>query len=282
MNSRTPVPEAAPPVENLFTRTVGWLLTAMAFLLPCKVGTVAVITDAAGFFPPEWIDYIWITWPAHSFGIFSGVLLILAVIAKGRDFRRNNPQRTLFIWLWGVGIFAAALPGYLGKDVDKIMAFAQCVHFAGIGAWALAAGLFLESFPRWGRRMAAGFLVGSIWVAVGGYHQYFFGFAEMREFVDKLQAQNVPVQDSLVKKLADTRISGVLSSSNALSGLLLIAMPLAFYFGGSWGKRFEPAAVSVKLFRIIGVGVLLGALMLTRSRSGILAVSAAVSLADGS
>lgn len=280
MNDAAALPDAVPPKpESFFTRLVGWLLTLTALLLPCKFGTVAVITDAAGYFPEEWSDYFWITWPAHSFGIVSGLLLVLVLAAKGRDFAAKDRARTLFFWLWGVGLFAAALPGFLGRDVDMTMAFSHSVHFAGIGAWALAAGLFLESFPRWGKWMTAGFFAGAIWVALGGYHQYFFGFAEMREFIAKLEEQNVPVQDSLVKKLADTRISGALSSSNALSGLLLMAMPLAFYFGGSWGKRFEPVSVSVKLFRILGLGVLLGALILTRARSGILALSAAGTVA---
>ena len=91
--------EAAPAVgesEPLKIRSCGLLFVLSAFLLPLKWGTLAAMPEAAGFFPEEWIDYWHITWTAHSFGVWSGILLLLALVTTGGASGRTTFRRFLF------------------------------------------------------------------------------------------------------------------------------------------------------------------------------------------
>ena len=53
----------------------------LTFLLPLKFGTLTGLPEAASYFPPDWVDYLFISWPASGFGIFSGIVLLLTALA---------------------------------------------------------------------------------------------------------------------------------------------------------------------------------------------------------
>ena len=89
----------------------------------------------------------------------------------------------------------------------------------------------------------------------------------MKEFLQSQLDSGIQVPEAIQIKLTDTRITGFMASPNALAGALLITLPPVFYFGSRWGKMFEPAKVSIALFRGCGVILLGGALILCRSRS---------------
>lgn len=260
--------EAAPAVgesEPLKIRSCGLLFVLSAFLLPLKWGTLAAMPEAAGFFPEEWIDYWHITWTAHSFGVWSGILLLLVTVTTGGASGRKLPA--WFAALWSAGLLLAVLPGVFAPGAEVNQAFAELANFAGIAAWVLAVWHLHCAAPQWTRRMAAAFMLGVLITAVNGFYQYFFGFEVLKEFLQKQIEAGIQVPEAIQLKMADTRITSFMASPNALAGALLITLPLVFYFGGKWGKLFEPAKVSIVLFRGVGIILLSGALILCRSRS---------------
>ena len=95
--------------RELLLKAAGWLLTVSAFLLPLKWGTLAAMSEAAGFFPEQWHDYLIITWPAHSMWVFGGILLMILLFAGPVPDLRSSGG--IFALLWGVGLPAAVLPG---------------------------------------------------------------------------------------------------------------------------------------------------------------------------
>ena len=258
-------PETVPEIMPLKIKLCGMLFVFSAFLLPLKWGTLASMSEAAGFFPESWIDYWYITWPAHSFGLWSGILLLLILISGGRASCRNIPA--LFALLWSAGLLLAVLPGMFAPGAEPNFAFVEFSNIAGIAAWSLAVWRFHCAAPQWTRRMAAAFMLGMLITAVNGYYQYFFGFEVMKEFLQSQLDSGIQVPEAIQIKLTDTRITGFMASPNALAGALLITLPPVFYFGSRWGKMFEPAKVSVALFRGCGIILLGGALILCRSRS---------------
>ena len=180
--SNTAHPEGEKP-SPFRIKLLGILLVLTAFLLPLKLGTLASMTEAAGFFPADRLDYWHITWPAHAFGIISGILLLLSCILTGGACGRKLPA--LFTGLWSGGILLAVLPGVFAPGAEANFAFVEFANFAGIAAWTLAVWHLHCAAPQWTKRMAAAFMTGALITAVNGYYQYFFGFAEMQEFVRK-------------------------------------------------------------------------------------------------
>ena len=244
----------------------GILMVLTAFLLPLKWGTIAAMTDAAGFFPENWLDYLTITWPAHAFGIWSGILLLINTILLPS----RKPVRSISgiaMLLWSVGLIAAALPGAMVSTRDVDFAWGEVSNTAGVAAWAMAVWLLQNADDQWFKRMAGAMVAGVLIAGCYGYYQYFYGFAEMREFVAKQLAEGVNVPEAIQLKMADSRITSFLASPNALAGMILIVLPLIWYFGKEWGKLFEPVKLSVPLFRAVGLIITGGALLLCRSRS---------------
>lgn len=257
----------------------GILLTVTAFLLPLKWGTLATATEAAGFFPVDVTAYLTITWPAHSFGVWSAFLLLMTMsVLPCRRWELRSPGMVTVL-LWSVALTAAVLPGCLaaGRDVD--FAWGELANTAGVAAWVLALGILQSVDPRWLKRSAAAFMTGVIIAACYGYYQYFFGFAELKAFLENQQADGINVPEAIRLKMADTRVTSFLASPNALAGVILITVPMVFYFSKKWGMMFEPVRLSVPLFLVSGLAVLGGSLMLSRSRSTVLVLVAAAVVA---
>ena len=267
-----------PAVENkIFFRILGTVLTVSVFLLPLKWGTLAAMTEAAGFFPDSVSAYLTITWPAHSFGIWSSFLLLLTLGVKKVPQLRSGSG--ILAALWSAGIILASLPGVLNPGCDRTVAFAEIANFSGIAAWALTMWIFLANFPEWGRRMAAALLAGCAITAVNGFHQYLFGFDELREFINEQMANGINVPKAIQLKLEDTRISSFLASSNALGGMLLLILPPSLFFAWKWGGAFTPVKWSRVLFLSVIAVIFGGALFLCRSRSILLVLILAGMLA---
>lgn len=263
-SSRDPIPEV-PETVPLKIKLCGILFVFSAFLLPLKWGTLAAMPEAAGFFPESWIDYWHITWPAHSFGLWSGILLLAVMISCGGASCRKASGAVAL--LWSAGVLLAVLPGMFAPGAEPNFAFVEFSNIAGIAAWSLAVWRFHCAAPQWTKRMAAAFMLGMLITAVNGYYQYFFGFEVMKKFLQSQLDSGIQVPEAIQIKLTDTRITGFMASPNALAGALLITLPPVFYFGSRWGKMFEPEKVSIALFRGCGVILLGGALILCRSRS---------------
>ena len=245
----------------------GIIMTFLSFLLPLKWGTLAAMTEAAGFFPEHAVDYLTITWPAHSFGIVSGAMLLLLGVAAWNRMEKVTNSSAICCALWSAGLLLAVLPGYFAFKADRDFAMGELANFAGIAAWAAAVWLLVNASPAWGKRMAVVLLISSIITALNGFYQYFFGFAELKAFVAQQIADGVHVPQSIREKLADTRITSFMASTNALAGLMLMIMPIAAFYCIRWGKMFTPVKVSVILFCAVAAVITGGTLLLCRSRS---------------
>lgn len=69
---------------GIMEKLAGGLLLALTFLMPLKFGTLAVMPEATGLYPGDLFSWAIISWPAHSFGLFSGGLLLLLAPAAFR------------------------------------------------------------------------------------------------------------------------------------------------------------------------------------------------------
>ncbi len=247
-------------------------LGLLTLLLPAKFAGLAVMPEATSFFPGYWSAYIDITWPAHSFGLFSGVALFVALAVFGWRLKtppfRSAAGRCALLWAFGLPI--AALPGLLNCETLDY-AIWEIFHLAGIGAYLWALYLVLSSRPEWRGIYVWLLLAGAGYAVYAGLRQYFVGFAEMRDFMQQQYEAGIRLGNVMRSKLEDDRVFGSFASCNVLAGYLILLLPLAGWRLWVAGERFEPARVSKPL--LCGIGcVLLGAvLLLTRGRGALLA-----------
>ena len=249
----------------------GGFLGLLTLLLPAKFAGLAVMPEATSFFPGYWSAYIDITWPAHSFGLFAGVALLLALLAFG--WRMESPFRSAAgrcAMLWAFGLPLAALPGLLNCETLDY-ALWEIFHLAGIGAYVWALYLVFANRPEWRGVYVWLLLAGAGYAVYAGLRQYFVGFAEMREFMQQQYEAGIQLGGVMRSKLEDDRVFGSFASCNVLAGYLVLLLPLAGWRLWVAGERFEPAKVSKPLLAGIGCVLLGSVLLLTRGRGALLA-----------
>lgn len=227
------------------TRITGSVMTALIFLLPLKFGGLAAMPESGGFYPDDLFSWIFVTFPPHSLGIFGALILILTLCSV----RRPTRPVARMILLWCVVPTLAALPGIFRGYSDE--SWGEISNLLGIGAFGAAAGLLVSADRVWGRRFAVALFAGGLATAAYGIHQYFFGLDEMRQFAAERMKNGAEVPIALQKKLEDPRIFATMASSNALTSLMLMMLPLAALFAWEWGAKFTPVRVSRPLFAAV-------------------------------
>lgn len=264
---------------GIMEKLAGGLLLALTFLMPLKFGTLAVMPEATGLYPGDLFSWAIISWPAHSFGLFSGGLLLLlapAAFRCGRELFSTPAGRTAL--LWGVGLPAVSLIGWINAATFDY-ALGETAHLAGIGAYVLAVYLMLARRPEW-RAVYWGVLAGGmLCLAASGLYQYFWGFRETREFLEYQMESGAAVSAHMQLKIAsDTRVFATFVSCNALAGYLLILMPLTVVMADRWARRFEPVKPSRIIFCGVAGAMVSGTFLLARSRGSYLALVMAAAL----
>ena len=162
----------------------GLWLAFLCFVLPVKFASLAVMPEATSYFPEDWFSWLIVTFPAHAWGIVSGMTLLAALILfpmRRKDYKTLPGQTVL---LWGIVPLLAVLMGWRNGPWVSY-ALGQTAHFAGISAFAAAAGLFLLRNPEQKKYLAAGIAAGTLYLGFSGLYQYFIGFADMRDFINQ-------------------------------------------------------------------------------------------------
>ena len=234
----------------LLQTAAGWYIVLLTFLLPLKFGSLAAMPEAAGFFPSDCFSWLIINWPAHSFGIFSAFALLAALSAF--KLPKELTLRGLTLWFWCLGLPLAGFAGMIHSHAP-FYAETETAHLTGCAAFCAAAGLLLSSpeKERWKMRLYGALAFGTFLLCIAGLRQYFFGFAEMREFITSQQAQGVHVSGVMLAKTADTRVYSTMVSANVLAGFLLLSVPLAVMVFRYLSRFFEPEKISRPLFTLI-------------------------------
>ena len=241
-----------------------YLFTVLLVLLPLKFGGLAVMPEAGGFYPENFSDWFFISWPPHSLGYFGGGMLILLLLAGNL---RLGKREAVIVLLWTFGTALAVLPGMIRGE--KVIALGEISLLLGAGSMIFCAALLIREYPQWAAKFAAAIILGGVLTAFYGWHQHLFSLEEMRNFVAEQEAAGIPLSEGMRLKLTDPRIYSTLASSNTLASLLMIMLIIGWYLSEKWSEAVTPPRAARNVFRIFFILLFISVLILTRSRSAL-------------
>jgi hypothetical protein len=268
-------PQSSFESGSVLKTVAGGYLLLLTLLLPLKLGVLAVMPEATGYFPDGWFEYLIVSWSSTVMAMAGGVGLLLALAAFPRHLAAFRDPAWRVAAAWSVGLPLLALPGFYGATTLDFPVM-QLSHLAGVGAYAAAIYLYLADDPRRKSGLLSTLAVGTLLLGYFGLEQYFWGFERSRQFLIDQQAAGVQLGEALTARTFDTRVFATFTSCNSLAGYLLLLLPVLGATLWKWGGNVEPVKVSRALFLAIGGGAVLAVLLLTKSRAAYLALLATV------
>lgn len=256
--------------ENFFRKAAGSFFCLLVFLMPLKYGTIAAMPEVSSFYPDRAPDYLIVSWPAASFGVFAGIALLMVLAAFPVKARKTD--LTLCALLFGI---APVIAGIWGKIISTSSFYSQAVlcHITGVCAFILTAAVLVMYDKVWQKRILYSLGAGTFILTLTAFHQYFFGFEEMKEFAKMQEKDGIVFSEAIRLKLLDGRVYGAMSSANLLSGFMLVAAPILVSCAIISSRRFEPQKLALKLFCAAAVVLGFGTLLMTKTRGAFLALA---------
>ncbi|MCQ2380023.1 MAG: O-antigen ligase family protein [Victivallaceae bacterium] len=250
------------------------LVFVSCMLLPLKFGSIAAMPEIPAFYPDCWTGYLQVTFPAHSFGILSGTLLLVAAVRMLFCGKPVPSGRFMAVsLLFGVGLPVLTSIGCVSTQIPYIARY-YLNHFCGAGCLALALWLAAGDIDDFGSTVCGGLGTGALAVSLLGLQQYFVGFAATRAFVARQMQSGAVISEAVLAKLADGRVFATMTSANVLAGFLLLAGPaaVAWAYGRGRNKRERIAICTAVVIPIVAT------FLLTRTRGAFLAAVVAAAI----
>ena len=254
-----------------------FLLLAGGFLAALKFGSLAITPEVSSLYPETIFEYFFISFPAHSFGLLAGIILILLA-----DYRKNANGSAVFgkvnfktpgfaaILMLTLLIPAAGSLGCHGKNTF-FLDHHYLNHYFSAGAFAFAAFLIFSAVPEVKKKFFFAVAAGVLIVSLAGSYQYFIGFAETKKFViaESGGAENIP--PVLWARLNDTRVYATMSNANILAGFLLLTMPIYYFCVRELSQKItgEQKILSILTAPVV-VAPVVAVFLMTKSRGAFL------------
>ncbi len=213
-------------------------LLFLTFLLPIKFGTLAIMPETTGYFSENYLDYLFVNFPNNSFGIFSGIGLLLAVSCFGIKIK-NSLNLILFIALAFIsllGIFNASTLDYVYLSLG---------HIFGVVSYIISIYLLVNYDKKTLDRFYDLIAISAIITLLVGVYQYFIGFDEMIEFYKSQEKGALEVD--LTNKLMERRIYSTFGGCNVYAGYLLLILGIAIIRINKFSEFFSPQKLSQKV-----------------------------------
>ena len=250
----------------------GIVLLAAAVLAPLKFSSMLLPGVPHGA-PGSVMDVVVTALTPALFPIFAAILLALTVAGFGfpRDLNWRTHGGRMVLIFWALPL--AALLGFVNPDGLE-SAVIELEYLCGVSAFATAAAIILNvRGVEFRSKLLNAVAAGTILTAIVGVHQYFFGFDELRQFIEtQEQVYGVKIPPELKARAYDVRVYATFTFASALAGLLVLTGGNAILRAWAWGKNFEPVKLSQRIFGILALLLCGGVLLATKGRGAFLAV----------
>ena len=253
-------------------KLAGTVLLAAAVLAPLKFSSMLLPGVPHGA-PGSVMDVVVTALTPALFPIFAAILLALTVAGFGfpRDLNWRTPGGRMILIFWTLPL--VALLGFVNPDGWE-SAVIELEYLCGVSAFATAAAIILNvRGVDFRNKLLNAVAAGTILTAIIGVHQYFFGFDELRQFIEtQEQVYGVKIPPELKARAYDVRVYATFTFASALAGLLVLTGGNAILRAWAWGKNFEPVKLSQRIFGILALLLCGGVLLATKGRGAFLAV----------
>ncbi|MBI5685316.1 MAG: O-antigen ligase family protein [Verrucomicrobia bacterium] len=257
------------------TRTLHGALWTLVFLLPVKFGGLALLPEH----PANLDDWIFSRWPLEVAVVTAFVWAAVAAVAAWRE-----RGVALGGWAWlalvwfAVQWLSACVSPWPERAWSVAAFFSVATVFFFIGWWPA------ENERRY-RSVLGALVVATVVVCVVALHQHFGGFEEALRYARE-HPESVPPEvrahlAAIEGKLAQGRVFGTLFYSNTLAGyLILVAAPACWWLWRFLRERMEGGERAVRVTCAVltaaFAALVLGCLLLTRSKGGFAALALAL------
>lgn len=261
-----------------FQKTVNILLLAAIFFAPLKMGTM-LLPGMPQTYPDSIFNLLINSMPPAFFPVLSGILLILSVLAYGIPQTLTPKSATgklLLMWLF---MPLAALLGFI--DADSLESpVVELEYILGLSAFVLTTAIVLNSAGEvFRKQMFNAAAAGTVFTCLSGVYQYFFGFNELKEFIETQEKlYNIEFPEALKARAYDVRTYATFTFASAFAAMLILSGALTVVRASCWGKHFEPVQLSQKLFGVLTAALCIGMLLTTKGRGAFLAALIALGL----
>ncbi len=268
--------EASPPDSA----DPGWRVLAIrlaVFLLlligPVKFGSPTGLPEVP-LFPNDPVLWLFFSWPPILFPLFAGALLLVSVFLLKAP--QASPQVVSLLW------FAVAIVSFLGfiHCGTYDLAILQCAHFFGLAAFSFAVFQLVEASPAAGRPLLGAIVVSTLLVAVYGYHQYFYGLQETRNYVYEQElATGYAINSELKARLGLNQVFSFFAISNSFAAHLILTLPLCAWAVAIYVWNCVPSR-TLSVLGAVSMSILLGGILaLSGSRAAFVSLAVALGFA---
>ncbi|MBE6367034.1 MAG: hypothetical protein E7052_03885 [Lentisphaerae bacterium] len=257
---------------GLLRKITRFAVLAAIFIAPLKLGTM-LLPGVPQSFSGGVMSLLVNSMPPSYFAWLSGGLLLLTVLSyewpQNLTWQKNS-GKLLLLWLL---LPLAALIGFIDADTWE-SPVTELEYILGLSSFALTVAIVMSAAGSAMREQLINVLTaGTLLTAVWGVHQYFWGFDDLREFIElQEKVYNIKISPDLKARAFDVRTYATFTFASALAGMFCLSGALTVLRMRSWGKNFEPAALSQKLFGAIAFLLCAGVFLTTKGRSAFLAV----------
>lgn len=253
----------------------GIVLLAAAVLAPLKFSSMLLPGVPHGA-PGSVMDVVITALTPALFPAFAAILLALTVAGFGfpRALNWRTASGRMILIFWALPL--TALLGFINPDGLE-SAVIELEYLLGVSSFATALAIILNvRGGEFKKKLLNAVAAGTLLTALAGVHQYFFGFDELRNFIEtQEQVYGVKIPPELKARAYDVRVYATFTFASALAAFLLLTGGNAVLRAWAWGKNFEPANLSQKIFGILALLLCGGVLLATKGRGAFLAVIAA-------
>ena len=224
-----------------------YTLTFFFFILPIKFGTSFIPSSE-----PSLPDNILVTYPGYILTIFSGIMLIFAIVI----FRPNriSTQNFLIILSWVLVCLTTLTFGYYQYNFLYYLYSINQILIAIFTGLLVAISLKNECRAR--KFIIAGICGGLLYASLNGFYQYFWGFEQTITEVNKNIEEGVQYNSAFLSRVNQTLVFSYFTISNSFAAHIILTLPLFCFI---IFKKFKKENISV--CRVFGTTLLIFAFM---------------------
>lgn len=266
---RNAAPEKQEPPATFLSRVATFYLATLLVLAPLKFGT-AITAGGVAVFPLSVLEWLVGPWPSFMAPAAAGVGLLLVVLSARPE---AYPKLRSFklLWLPAVLLVVVCAPGFW-RTTEWDVAVMFIWHVLGVVCLVLAVFLHLASYPQC-RTVLLGAIAGAtLWVAWKGWQQILFEFDMTRDAaIYEFAATGREMPPALERKLVENRAFSTFVYPNSFAAHLILTIPICLLCVWRWASRIDPVRLSQGILSSVALVLLVVALVLTKSRAGLLA-----------